>query len=105
MNMFGVWLSQFLLKGFGIVNRSTYVYELDKLTGAITTREISKAASKQQLLTEADDKIMQRVESSAARAVQKIKKECRRGRRLELSEDERLALDSVKGGGKDLLKK
>ena len=68
------WLSQFLLKGFGIRKKSSQVYELDKETNAISTRKVSEAASKRHLLTERDDALLRDIENQANPAINAIRK-------------------------------
>ena len=85
------WLSQFLLKGFGIRKRVSSVYELDKETKAVAVRKVSEAASKPGLLTEQDDELMGGIESRAAATIDVIRK----GRLNRVDEDGRRIVDKL----------
>jgi hypothetical protein len=85
------WIPQFLLKGFGIRRMASRVYELDKQTKAVTVRDVSEAASKTQLLTDQDDKLMRDVEGHAAAAVDAIRK----GHLSRIGEDDRHVIDRL----------
>ena len=84
------WLSQFLLKGFGIRQRASEVYELDKETNSINVRKVAEAASKQRLLTERDDALMHSIENRANTVISAIRKG-----RLDIGEDGRQAIDNL----------
>ena len=85
------WLSQFLLKGFGIRKKASSVYELDKQTKAVAVRKVSEAASKPCLLTEQDDKLLRGIESRAAPVIDTIRK----GHLSDIDEDGRQAVDKL----------
>lgn len=84
------WLSQFLLKGFGIRRRAGEVYELDKETNAIGIRKVAAAASKRHLLTERDDALMRGIENRVNPVINAIRKG-----RLSIGEDGRQAIDDL----------
>ena len=84
------WIPQFLLKGFGIKKRASYVHEMDKQTGSIRTCKVKEVASKQRLLTERDDDLMKTIEKSSTRVVGQIRNGC-----LDISQKDRQALDSL----------
>ena len=85
------WIPQFLLKGFGTKGKAGTVYELDKQTKRITSASVDDVASKEHLLTDADDKLVGSIEKSASRAVQAIRK----GRLNQIGDDERQAVNMV----------
>ena len=84
------WLSQFLLKGFGIRRRASEVYELDKETNAIGISKVSEAASKRHLLTERDDAVLREIENRANPVISAIRKG-----RLNIEEAGRQAVDRL----------
>ena len=85
------WLSQFLLKGFGIRKKASSVYELDKQTNAVMVRKVSEVASKPRLLTGQDDELMRRIESRAATAIDAIRK----GNLNRIDENSRQTVDKL----------
>ena len=84
------WIPQFLLKGFEFKNRASQVYAMDRQTGKIGTRSIAEVASKQGLLTDRDDKLMQEIERRSAPVIRAI----RRGD-LPIGKEERKVLDTL----------
>ena len=68
------WTPQFLLKGFGLKRKASRVLQMDKATGEIEVRKVSEVASKQGLLTDADDELMGRIEREANPVIDKIRK-------------------------------
>ena len=85
------WISQFLLKGFGIRGKASTVYELDKRTKAVTVRNVREAASKMHLLTDRDDEMMRDIERRATETVEAIRK----GHLNRVGEDGRKAVDKL----------
>ena len=85
------WISQFLLKGFGIRKNASSVYELDKQTKAIDVRKVSEVASKQHLLTDRDDELMRSIERRAEKAIGAI----RNGQLNRIDEEDRQAIDRL----------
>ena len=84
------WISQFLLKGFGIKGKASKVYELDKETTSIDVRNVDEVASKRRLLTERDDDLMRDIENRANPVISAIRKG-----HLNISEDDRQAVDRL----------
>ena len=68
------WIPQFLLKGFGLKGKASRVFQMDKTTGTIEVCKVSKVASKQGLLTDADDGLMRSIEQEATPVIEKIRK-------------------------------
>ncbi len=68
------WTPQFLLKGFGLKGKASRVLRLDKTTGTIEVCKVSEVASKQRLLTDADDGLMRSIEQDATPVIEKIRK-------------------------------
>ena len=85
------WISQFLLKGFGIRKKASSVYELDKETKVVAVRKVSEAASKPRVLTERDDEVMRGIESRTAVVIDVIRK----GHLDRIDEDGRQAVDRL----------
>ena len=84
------WVSQFLLKGFGIKGKASRVWELDKQTKLIEKRKVRDVASKPKLLTESDDELMIRIENEATQPIGQIRK-----RNLPITEKDRRAIDQL----------
>lgn len=68
------WTPQFLLKGFGLKGKASRVFQMDKTTGTIEVCKVSEVASKQGLLTDADDGLMRSIEQEATPVIDKIRK-------------------------------
>ena len=68
------WIPQFLLKGFGLKRKASRVLQMDKTTGEIEICKVSEVASKQGLLTDADDGLMRSIEQEATPVIEKIRK-------------------------------
>ena len=71
------WVSQFLLKGFGLPGNASHVYTLDKRTLSITTRSVDDVASKVNLLTAQDNSRLTSIEGNITEAVQRLRKDDR----------------------------
>ena len=84
------WVPWFLLKGFGRKGQADQLYTLDKQTGKIDVRSVKDVASKQRLLTELDDQLMNEIETRANPVIGQIRKG-----RLDLKEQDRQALDQL----------
>ena len=84
------WIPQFLLKGFGIAGKASYLYELDKRTGSIERRNVADAASKPHLLSELDDELVRKIEVVSSKAVARIRKGD-----LHIDKEDRQALDAL----------
>ena len=84
------WVSQFLLKGFGIKGNAAKVWQLDKRTGLVEICQVKSAASKQQLMTDRDDELMKRIEIQATGPISNIRK-----RKLRITEKDRKAIDQL----------
>lgn len=84
------WIPQFLLKGFKIRGHSSQIYQLEKATGNIERRKVAELASKQQLLTEGDDKLMMSIEQRTKYIVHRLRKGY-----FDLKEKDRLALNGL----------
>ena len=68
------WIPQFLLKGFGLKGKASRVFQMDKTTGTIEVCKVSEVASKQGLLTDADDGLMRSIEQEATPVIEEIRK-------------------------------
>ena len=68
------WIPQFLLKGFGLKRKASRVLQMDKTTGEIEICKVSEVASKQGLLSDADDGLMRSIEQEATPVIKKIRK-------------------------------
>ena len=68
------WIPQFLLKGFGLKGKASRVFQMDKTTGTIEVCKVSEVASKQGILTDADDGLMRSIEQEATPVIEKIRK-------------------------------
>ena len=84
------WISQFLLKGFGIKGHSSKTYQLDKKTGIIEIRRVADVASMQRLLTDRDDELMKSIEQRTRHIIGSIRK-----RNYNLTKRDKLALDDL----------
>ena len=84
------WVPQFLLKGFGIKNNASQIWELDKRTGAAIKRKVKDVASRQELLSDRDDELMKKIEIEANRPIRRITKE-----KLDISLRDRIAIDRL----------
>ena len=83
------WIPQFLLRGFGIRKKASRICELDKLTNAISVREVNEVASKSWLLTVKDDQLLRTIENRVNKAVEAIRK----GNLDSIGEDGRQTVD------------
>ena len=68
------WISQFLLKGFGISGKAGRVWELNVANGEIEQRKVKRIASKAGLMSDRDDELMRQIERNAATIIQSIRK-------------------------------
>ena len=84
------WVSQFLLKGFGIKGNAAKVWQLDKRTGLVEICQVKSAASKQRLMTDRDDELMKHIEIQATGPIRNIRK-----RKLRITEKDRNAIDQL----------
>ncbi len=85
------WIPQFLLRGFGTKGNAGTVYELDKQTSKVRSAAVDDVASKEHLLTDADDRLVGSIEKSASRAIQAIRK----GHLNRIGDDERQAMNRL----------
>ena len=85
------WIPQFLLRGFGTKGNAGTVYELDKQTKKVRPASVDDVASKEHLVTEADDRLVGSIEKSASRAIQAIRK----GHLNRIGGDERHAVNRM----------
>ena len=68
------WIPQFILKGFGLKGKASRVFQMDKTTATIEVCKVSEVASKQGLLTDADDGLMRGIEQEATPVIEKMRK-------------------------------
>ncbi len=85
------WVSQFLLKGFGLPGNASHVYTLDKRTLSTTIRSVDDVASKVNLLTAQDNSRLTSIERSITGAVQRLRK----GHQIHLAVKERQLLNDL----------
>ena len=84
------WIPQFLLRSFDVRGKASRVYEMDKQSGVIKLRAIKDIASRQGLLTERDDTLMQQIEMQASPVIRGVRKED-----FNITWEDRQALDNL----------
>ena len=84
------WISQFLLKGFKAKGSSSRIFRLDCVTGEIEPYRIDKVASKDHLLTNRDDALMDGIERQGSRVIDQLRK-----RNFGISQEQRRDLDRL----------
>ena len=68
------WIPQFLLSGFGKKGQSKILYQLDRVTGDITTKKVKQVAGQVKLMTEQDNTVLRDIENAANGPIDNIRK-------------------------------